>query len=77
MAAVQLFDIATVLQITGLPRRTFYDMRERGTFPEPLKLTSSGRIPVWPSDVIEAWCRANGRHVFIDRARETVSVSTD
>ncbi len=77
MAAIRLLDVASVLTCTGLKRRTFYCLRERGDFPEPVRLSTNPHDVVWPSDVIEARVLAHrGETVFADRVRAEI-VSTE
>jgi predicted DNA-binding transcriptional regulator AlpA len=50
-----LLTVQQTIQKTGLKRRTFFAMRERGAFPPPdLKLA---REPLYRVETVEAWLR--------------------
>jgi predicted DNA-binding transcriptional regulator AlpA len=54
---ILLLDTEAVLRRTGLPRRTFFHLRERGEFPKPLHWSTCKRHVAWHPEDIERWCR--------------------
>ena len=44
-----------VLAAVGVGRSTLYALIAAGGFPQPIKLTPSGRAVAWPSSVVKAW----------------------
>lgn len=49
-------------ELVRIGRRTFYDMRHRGTAPEVHKI--NGRCLILSADALQ-WCRTNGRHAAL------------
>lgn len=60
MALEPFLTIDQVLAATGIKRRTLYDMRARGVFPEPVRVGQ--REVVYPRETIETWMTANRPH---------------
>jgi prophage regulatory protein len=56
---------ADVERATGLPRSTIYELRARGTFPKPIRL--SARAVGWLEAEILAWQKAR----VVERDRRT------
>ena len=54
---ILLLDTRAVLLRTGLPRRTFFHLRERGEFPKPLHWSTNKFHVAWRPEDIERWCR--------------------
>lgn len=50
-----LMRLPAVLAAVGVGRSTLYALIAAGVFPQPIKLTPSGRAVAWPSSVVEAW----------------------
>ena len=50
-----LMRLPAVLAAVGVGRSTLYALIAAGGFPQPIKLTPSGRAVAWPSSVVEAW----------------------
>lgn len=57
--AVDLLSLTEVLARTGLSRPTFYRMRQRGDFPEAVRLAANKHVVLWRSDDVERWCEWN------------------
>jgi predicted DNA-binding transcriptional regulator AlpA len=55
---VELLSTAQVLERTQIPRSTFYFMRARGDFPQPMRLAPT-RAVAWRADDVNAWLRLN------------------
>lgn len=52
---MRLLSRREVLERTGVPRSTWYEMRARGEFPEPVKL--GAQTVGWAESDIERWVR--------------------
>jgi prophage regulatory protein len=44
-----------VLEATGLPNSTFYELIAKGRFPKPTKIDPDGRNVIWWEDEVIAW----------------------
>jgi predicted DNA-binding transcriptional regulator AlpA len=55
---MELLSLAETLVRTGLSRRTFFRVRERGEFPQPLRFGHT-RVVLWRSDDVDTWVQAN------------------
>jgi len=53
---VRLLRLREVSRLTGLAKTSIYDGIRKGTFPAPIRLTSTARA--WRSDEIELWIAA-------------------
>lgn len=58
--APAFLSIDDVLQLTGLKRSTFYNWRDRGLFPQPVRVGS--RDVTYPRDTIVAWVAQHSGH---------------
>jgi excisionase family DNA binding protein len=54
---MDLLTIREIIARTGLSERTFYRLRKRGEFPEPVRVSSNRRLVLFRSDQVDAWCR--------------------
>lgn len=52
--------IEDVLRITGMKRRTLYNWRARGDFPQPVRIGQ--REVVYPRETIDAWAAQHTAH---------------
>lgn len=52
---MRLLSLQQTLARVGIPRATYYVMRNRGEFPEPLVINQ--RSIAYPSTVIDEWIR--------------------
>lgn len=55
---MELLSTAQVLALTGIPRSTFYFMRARGDFPQPMQLVHTKSV-AWRTDEIAEWMSLN------------------
>ena len=52
----EILRIDRVSQVTGLPKKSIYNLMNKGAFPRPIKLAA--KAVGWPSSDIEAWIEA-------------------
>jgi predicted DNA-binding transcriptional regulator AlpA len=50
-----LLTVDQVLEVTGLRRTMLYKLRAVGQFPQPVKLSASGRRVAWRQSSVEKW----------------------
>lgn len=57
--SVDLLTIAQTLERTGLARRTFYRLRDRGEFPDPVRVGHALAV-LFRRDQVDAWLQQRG-----------------
>lgn len=57
---MELLSIAATLARTGLARRTFYRLRERGEFPAAVRLGDHAKAILFRADQVDAFMRERG-----------------
>ena len=62
---MRLLSRAETLARIGIPRSTWYWLRNRGEFPEPVHL--GPRAVGWRSDVVDSWLKQHGMRARVHR----------
>lgn len=57
----RLMRLPEVLDVVGLRKTGFYDLMNRGGFPQPIKLSDDGRAVAWVDSEVQEWIEARIR----------------